>query len=242
MAGTGVRTDRFLLSWRAVQPSEDSFNWGPTDNLVGRLASRGIRPLPFVWGSPRWVTTSPHRPPLGTAFAEQAWSKFLRLAVARYKPGGSYWANGYLQQYGAGATPLPITSWQIWNEPNLQKYFDPAGTAAQAAQKYGRLLQISHDAIKSRDQDAKIVLAGLLGEGDPRAWDFLYGLYNVPGINAPTSRLVRPRCTASSRSAYAGSTQRPATPCQTQRLSVRCRTHWISWRTTCVASTRCPGR
>src|SRR5437762_13561309 len=27
------------------------------------------------------------------------------------------------QRYGANAKPLPITSWQVWNEPNLTKFF-----------------------------------------------------------------------------------------------------------------------
>ena len=111
----------------------------------------------------------------------QAWRNFLQAAVERYGPGGSYWANGYRQRYGPDATPLPIQSWQIWNEPNLSKYFDPGQTVGHAAQKYARLLEISHDAIKSRDPQARIVLAGMPGFGDSTAWKFLDSLYRVSG-------------------------------------------------------------
>jgi hypothetical protein len=182
MKATQVRTDRFLLQWRTVSPSQGTLDWRQPDRIVGGLASHGIRPFPFVWGSPGWVRPGPSRPPVGTAFAETAWQNFLKAVVARYGPTGSYWANGYRQQYGAGATPLPIQSWQIWNEPNLQKYFDPGGTSGQGIQKYARLVKISHDAIKSKAPQARIVLAGLLGSGKPLAWDFLSGLYNVSGF------------------------------------------------------------
>ena len=82
--------------------------------------------------------------------------------------------------------PLPIQSWQIWNEPNLQKYFDPGGTSGQGINKYAQLVKISHDAIKSKDPQARIVLAGSPGYPRQRrglkAWDFLNGLYEVPGF------------------------------------------------------------
>ena len=178
MAAAGVRTDRFVLTWGWVQPNQGSFNWGPADSFIGRLASRGIRVVPALWGNPDWVAGSPSTPPIGGPVGEQAWRDFLGALVARYGPGGSYWATGYRQQYGAGATPLPIQSWQIWNEPNLHKYFAPYPSATT----YARLLAISHDAIRSVDPQARIVLAGMPGFGDVNAWDFLDRLYSVAGI------------------------------------------------------------
>ena len=37
-------------------------------------------------------------PPIGGPAAENAWRNFLKALVARYGPGGSYWANGYRQR------------------------------------------------------------------------------------------------------------------------------------------------
>jgi hypothetical protein len=178
----GAGSVRFLVEWRYAEPSAGTFRWGGTDSKIGSLAARGIRAAPFVWGCPTWAGCSgPSRPPVDSASAIQAWQTFLKALVGRYGPGGSYWSNGYRQQY-PGATPLPVHSWQVWNEPNLTKYLDPGGTVAQAALKYARLLRYSHDAIKAKDPRALVVLAGMLANGDSLAWDFLNGLYGVSGF------------------------------------------------------------
>jgi hypothetical protein len=178
MAAARVRTDRFVLKWGWVQPSQSSYDWDSADRFIGELAYHRIRAVPSVWGNPSWLAGSSSTPPIGGPAGEEAWRSFLRALVTRYGPGGTYWANGYRQQYGANATPLPIQSWQIWNEPNLQKYFAPTPSPG----KYARLLQISHDAIKNKDPQARIVLAGMPGQGDIDAWDFLNSLYSVSGI------------------------------------------------------------
>jgi chitodextrinase len=180
MAAARVRTERFQLNWPSVQPSQGSFHWNETDALVGSLARHGIRAVPFVWGSPPWVAGTDARPPIDSAADEQAWQNFLKAAVARYGPGGIYWGTIYQQQYGAGATPLPIQSWQIWNEPNLAKYFAPQPSATE----YARVLEISHDAIKSQDPEATIVLAGLVGIGSNPSWVFFRNLYQVAGVKS----------------------------------------------------------
>jgi hypothetical protein len=185
LAAAGIGTERFELGWRSVEPSRGSFHWGNSDRFIGALAARGIRPFPFVWMSPRWIASSPARPPIDTAFHRGAWRNFLKAAVARYGRGGSYWTNGYPERYGADATPLPVQSWQVWNEPNLKKYFDPEGSSEQSPGKYARLLRISHDAIKSQDSEAEVVLAGNPGyppSGGLRAWDFLDRLYSVGAV------------------------------------------------------------
>jgi hypothetical protein len=183
MEAAHVRTARFLLNWSSVEPTKGSFNWTYEDNFIGRLASHGIRTVPFAWGSPPWVGSGKlAQPPTSSAADQAAWRDFLQRAVSRYGPGGSYWGTPYHQQFGASATPLPVQSWQIWNEPNLKKFFSPGSTVAQSAQKYAKLLTISHDAIKSRDQSAKIVLAGMPFYGDSTAWTFLDNIYQVPGI------------------------------------------------------------
>ncbi len=76
---------------------------------------------------------------------------------------------------------MPITSWQIWNEPNLTA-FSPGSSYQQKAQKYGQLVQSSHDAIKSKDSKAQIVLAGITTQKDPNAFNFLNSFYGVRHI------------------------------------------------------------
>src|SRR5262245_57954527 len=133
-----VQIDRFPLQWNEVQPTKNTFHWTESDDLIGGLAFNGIRAAPFVWGSPTWAGTGSTQQPPATTAQRTAWQTFLKAAVARYGPGGTYWANGYKQRFGPSATPLPITSWQIWNEPNL-KFSYPGTTYQQKAQKYGQL-------------------------------------------------------------------------------------------------------
>ncbi len=185
IASTGVQTFRFLLAWGPVEPTRGSFNWAATDRLIGGGASRGVRAVPCLWGSPKWAAASPAYPPLDSARARQGWRNFVQAAVKRYGPGGNYWGTPYHAQFGAGAKALPVNAWQIWTEPNGKAYFKPQPSAS----RYAKLLGISHDAIKHADPKAKVVLAGLVGlrkwkgrrlKGVP-GWEFLRRIYNVPG-------------------------------------------------------------
>ncbi len=180
MKSLRVQTDRFLLNWGWVEPTKGNYNWGPPDRFIGDLAVHGVRAAPSVWGNPSWIPGSSSTPPIGGTASQQQWRTFLRALVDRYGPGGTYWRTHYHQQFGADAKPLPITTWQIWNEPNLQKYFAPEPSPGQ----YARLLQISYPSIKAKDQNAQVALAGMTARGDTTATDFLKALYAVPGIKA----------------------------------------------------------
>ena len=87
---------RARLEVRRAGPGQ--FNWGTSDRFIGALASRGIRAVPFVWGSPRWVASNPGRPPIDSAAHKHAWENFLKAAVDRYGPGGAYWSGAYRQR------------------------------------------------------------------------------------------------------------------------------------------------
>ncbi len=179
MQRAGVGSDRFLLIWGDVQPTKGGpYNWGPTDALIGSFAAHGIQVVPDLWRSPPWVAGPLVAPPIDRPEDLKAWQAFLKAAVARYGPDGTYWSTDYKKRYGDDAVPLPVHSWQVWNEPNLSKYFAPGPSPS----RYARLLAVSHDAIRSEDPNAQIVLAGMPGYGDVNAWKFLEELYAVPGV------------------------------------------------------------
>jgi len=70
MADVGVRTERFMLKWRSVEATSGSYDWSDRDWFIGGLASQGIRSVPFVWGSPKWVGNgAPARPPLDSSLS-----------------------------------------------------------------------------------------------------------------------------------------------------------------------------
>jgi hypothetical protein len=166
------------FEWSNLEPRRGDFNWSRSDQIIGDLASRGIRVLPFLCGSPRYAAEAQNRPPLGSKAARRAWKGFLRAIVGRYGPGGEYWTDPdlYAAQHPEGPI-VPVRRWQIWHQPNSKKLFSPV-----SARKYAKLVRISHRPIRHADPHAKIVLAGLVAYAKHTAWSFLNQLYRVKGI------------------------------------------------------------
>ncbi|HEX6117022.1 MAG TPA: glycosyl hydrolase [Solirubrobacterales bacterium] len=186
MGGGGVRTLRVPLFWPFIEPKapqpqpsvpglpvglpEDRTRWGPTDQIVERAASHGIRLLPFVYGSPDWVAGGNfERPPIDDAAARAAWQDFLGDLVGRYGPGGEFWEELALRE--PAIQPLPIGEWQIWNEANSPVFWHPRPAPAE----YRELVTLAAEAIRAADPGATIVLGGMFGSPTRgiRAWDFL---------------------------------------------------------------------
>jgi polysaccharide biosynthesis protein PslG len=177
LKASGAKTVRWTMNWSHIEPSSGSWHWSATNKLVGDLAAQGIRVLPVMWGSPRWVASSAITPPVGTQKQRDAWSGFLRAAIKRYGPGGNYWRGGYRKQH-PGKTALPINTWQIWNEANLKSAMNPPKPAT-----YAQLLTLSHTVIKQTDAKARVMFAGLLSHppNGYNAWTFLRHVYHQPG-------------------------------------------------------------
>lgn len=193
----GVGSLRIPVVWTAVQPVRNgAMDWSSIDPQVENAVRAGIGVLPFLAGAPSWAVpqvwvpgsghalkTSRNLPTQGAAAA--GWSNFVSAAVARYGPGGSFWAGH------PGLPPRPIRAWQIWNEENFE-YFVARPNPAE----YGKLVKLSSAAIKGVDPGAKVVLGGLFahpGEASfkrkpPLAYvatDFLSQMYErTPGIKS----------------------------------------------------------
>src|SRR5215210_5436234 len=167
---------RWVLFWPAVQPASGVFQWATADAVTGDLASRGIPVLPVVEVSPSWVEPDDGMPPIDSPAARQSWTEFLQALVNRYGPDGSYWTQIYPSQHPSGIpSPPPVRAWQIWNEPNLPKYF----TSPTPVDDYAKLVRISHNAIDAVDPAARIVLGGMPGlvPNTVPSWRFLDRLY-----------------------------------------------------------------
>lgn len=184
-----IETIRLPIAWSGVQPTANGgYNWTGVDEAVGIAARHGLKVLPFIYATPRWVAPKPTTLPVDTAKGRQAWTAFLRAAVTRYGPGGEFWrlhAEEGPSYEPVIAPPQPIRTWQIWNEANFFYFAYPA-----SPQRYARLLKLSSPAIKGADPAAKIVLTGLFGEptakglrGMPSS-KFLESLYRVPGLKS----------------------------------------------------------
>jgi hypothetical protein len=170
-----VRNTRTNFFWPTIEPSRGAFNWSGTDQFVASAAAHHVRVLPFLNGSPSWVTRHERQPPVRTKKARRQWTRFVKACVERYGRNGTFWlAHPTLPR-------IPITTWQIWNEQNNTKYFSPR----PKPRAYAKLLRLAHRAARSQDKRAGIVLGGMFGNPVPKrsisAPRFLKKLYAVKG-------------------------------------------------------------
>lgn len=77
------------------------------------------------------------------------WANFVWLAVNRYKPGG------ILAQANNWPAGVGVTHWEMWNEPDLDSFWDAS------VEDYARLLKVGYLAAKQADPTAVILFAGL---------------------------------------------------------------------------------
>lgn len=186
MKAGGIEAVRWPLPWNGVQPTENGpYNWSVLDPVVEVAARHGLQVLPFVYGTPSWIARKYTTLPVNNARAKQAFAAFLEAAVRRYGPGGEFWTEHApgVQYLPEIARPVPIRSWQIWNEANFFYFAYPV-----SPQRYVKLLKVASPAIKRVDPGAKVILSGLFGEptakgakGMPAA-RFLEAIYRAPGI------------------------------------------------------------
>ncbi|GAB3994217.1 cellulase family glycosylhydrolase [Nocardioides marmoraquaticus] len=105
----GARWVRMDLSWSGLQPAgPDSWSWAPYDAAIADARARGLEVLLILDYTPRWAqeptcTAGEFCPPADPA----AYGRYAGAVAARYAPHG-------------------VTSFEIWNEPNLPFFWtDP---------------------------------------------------------------------------------------------------------------------
>jgi hypothetical protein len=155
MRKADVESVRLPLNWSAIQPRSPLVagpDWSGFDHEVGLAAETGIRIMPFVTAAPDWVAPRPLLLPVNSALQRAAWGSFLREAVERYGPRGSFWDENPDLPF------LPIHRWEIWNEENIVSFAerpDPVGFAT--------LIRISGRVLHRADPDSQVILGGLFG-------------------------------------------------------------------------------
>jgi hypothetical protein len=150
-----ARSDAFWMWAEPGAPDTDGtrhYTWSKLDAEAGALAAHGLRWLPILDYSAIWAASDQsdyHSPP--TDLADYA--AYAGAFAGRYGRGGTYWA-----QHPAGAQP--VTTYEIWNEPNGAWFWRPAPNAATYADMYLR----ARAAIKAVDPEARVVIGGLVAD------------------------------------------------------------------------------
>jgi hypothetical protein len=191
MKAGGIGSVRWPVNWALVQPkAKGDYDWSSVDPAVAAAARRGLTVLPFLYGTPRWIASKPTTLPVDSARARRAWLAFVGAAVGRYGPGGEFWeehapSNAAVNYVPAVPRPVPVRTWQVWNEANFFYFAYPASPS-----RYAKLLKLTYKEIKADDPIAKVVLSGLFGDPDESgargmdATKFLAALYRAPGIKS----------------------------------------------------------
>jgi len=191
---SGARVVRFAVDWASAQPYGSAADvpdaerskftdvdgvptdFAATDRIVRVLAAAGLRPFPVVLHAPDWAAKYP-----GSMYATrrygsppsspEPYARFLAALARRYGPTGTLWTDVPPARRG------PVRSWQVWNEPNLNIYWNEPDFQTG----YVPLLRATRDAVRAIDPAALIVTAGLTNAGSSPAWTALRRIYDAGG-------------------------------------------------------------
>lgn len=160
----GVRWVRMTMAWSGVEPhgsgGYDERYLSDMDYAVGQARAAGLNVLmPITDGVPYWASADPKRHVEG---GEPRWNHYWRP-----RDWGDYgrFARFVAARYG----PLGVHAYEVWNEPNLDRFW-PSGPNAG---EYAAMLRAAYPEIKAADPHATVLLGGLYQNGD----SFLAGVY-----------------------------------------------------------------
>jgi hypothetical protein len=106
----GVKVVREDWHWNLVEPVRGTYDWTRYDRLMRETALRNVQVIAIPNNAPSWATASSITPPT-SGEALTGYIAFVRAAIARYGSQGTFWAaNPTLPK-------VPVTMWDIWNEP-----------------------------------------------------------------------------------------------------------------------------
>lgn len=164
MAETGIGTARVAFYWREMQPRQgEPPNFAESDRVVRAAALAGIRVFPTIVRAPGWATGGDEDE--GAVPTDPAtYAAFVTEFARRYARGGTFWQ-------APGIPVLPMTSFQVWNEPDIGRYWE----GQPWAPTYVRLLRAAAPAIRAVDPKAQVVAAGLTN----KSWEDLDRLYKA---------------------------------------------------------------
>jgi hypothetical protein len=143
LAATRVRWLRVDFDWSVIQAGgPTSFDWSYTDRIVDAARGRNLSIIALVAYTPEWARPS-GAPDKNPPTNPDDFARFVSAAAQRY-------------------ASLGVTTWEIWNEPNVSTFWyprpDPEG--------YTALLVRASAAIKHVEPDATIISGGLAPASD----------------------------------------------------------------------------
>lgn len=183
MQEAGIYSVRLPLNWAAIEPQNPAFTerqWEGFDREVRLAAEQGLEIFPFLTSSPPWVSPVGIDLPVANAWQRRAWASFVRAAVRRYGPNGSFWREE--EEEGSELPYLPVRRWEIWNEENIVTFASRPEPA-----RFAVLIRIAGRIIHREAPGSKAILGGLFGRPlqippNVASGDFLSRLYRARNV------------------------------------------------------------
>jgi polysaccharide biosynthesis protein PslG len=136
VAGTGAAWAREMFGWDRIEPADNAWDWGFTDEMVDRMTAKGINVVGLLGYSVAWASGGGGSGRTYNMPDLEKWSDYVYTVVSRYKG--------------------RVRHWEIWNEPNIATFWQPGPNAAD----YTLLLKASYGAVKRADPSAQVLLGG----------------------------------------------------------------------------------
>lgn len=142
MAQMKVRWVRVDVGWAWIERERGQFDWSYPDKIVSEATARGMNVLAVLAFTPPWARSSvpghsgatPYHRPVDLSDL----ASFARIAAERYVPRG-------------------VGSWEIWNEPNIRRFWPPRPDARE----YSALFRVAAETIREVDPGATLLIGGL---------------------------------------------------------------------------------
>jgi polysaccharide biosynthesis protein PslG len=151
----GVRLARSDSLWELSEPQPPRgglhrYDWTFDDGVIDSLAVHGVRWLAILDYSPRWAASAPsraHSPPRSA----DDFAAFAAAFATRYGRGGELWRRR------PDLPVMPVTTYEIWNEPDSPLFWAPMPDPRRYIDLYLR----ARNAIKQVDAKARVLIGGL---------------------------------------------------------------------------------
>ena len=155
LRATGATLARSDALWEATEPVAPSggvhhYQWEFDDAIAAALAAHGLRWLPIIDYSAPWsqsVAGRDHSPPA----SPPDYAAYAAALARRYGPAGAFW------QAHPELPPMPVDTYEIWNEPDNPAFWSPRPDA----RAYAELYLLARQAIHTAQPGARVIIGGL---------------------------------------------------------------------------------
>lgn len=162
----GIETVRTQIGWRDVEPRPPllgvhDYEWDAVSRHVLALAEHGQRLMPMLMAPPRWAqapgaaATCQRRGMVDEDHIDD-FAAFAGQVARLYGRDGQFWR--YHDFWRPDLAKRPITTYEIWSEPNRDAFSCPA----VRPDVYARAVAAAAKAIHAVDPRAKVTVGGLV--------------------------------------------------------------------------------